>query len=249
MLTGDRLFLGAGRGIGLAMLKLQLQLNSQDRFFVLYRDPHHCEDLAQLQEQYSNRLQLFQADPTLQVQWPSIAQWLSSFQFKLGHLFNSVGFLSNHEIKPEKSIRDFNQTHLLEYFRVNATTLPIALTALKPFYSREKPMLIASISAKVGSISDNQLGGWYGYRASKAAHNMLIKTLSIEFQRLYPKACLISLHPGTVETGLSQPFSQNVKHQIFTPEECSQHLYKILERSGPEQTGQFFSWDGSIIPW
>jgi NAD(P)-dependent dehydrogenase (short-subunit alcohol dehydrogenase family) len=248
MLFGDRLFLGANKGIGLAMLMKQIN-SSPDRFFALYRDEKRSQELIKLKEKYPQQLFLFQADATLDKSWPSIISWLESYQARLSHLFNSIGFLSDDLIKPEKSLRDFRQDQLLELLRVNTTTLPLAAKSICPLIPRDQLFVLASISAKVGSITDNNLGGWYSYRASKAAHNMLIKTLALEFERRFPQSVVLALHPGTVDTELSRPFSGNVKHQIFSTQQCADHLYKILVRCTPDQTGQFYSWDGQQIPW
>jgi NAD(P)-dependent dehydrogenase (short-subunit alcohol dehydrogenase family) len=248
VIAGDRLFLGANRGIGLAMLKKQIR-SCTDRFFVIYRDETRAQELLEIHQEYSSQLHLFQIDPTYEQSWEDICFWLQSHHVSLGHLFNSIGILSNDCIRPEKSLRDINQDHLLEILRINTTTIITALKHLQAFIKKDKSFILGSISAKVGSIEDNHLGGWYSYRASKAAHNMLIKTLALEYERRFPKAVLLALHPGTVDTELSRPFASNIKHDLFTPEQCADYLYKILEQSSPSMTGQFLSWDGSIIPW
>lgn len=108
----------------------------------------------------------------------------------------------------------------------------------------------AVISAKVGSITDNRLGGWYSYRASKAALNMFLKTLSIEWQRNMKHCVVLSLHPGTTDTPLSQPFQQSVpKGKLFTPEYVSNCLLPIIANATPVQTGCFFAYDGTELPW
>ena len=109
--------------------------------------------------------------------------------------------------------------------------------------------VFAALSARVGSIQDNQLGGWHAYRASKAALNMLLKTLSIELARRNPTALCVGLHPGTVDTRLSEPFQRGVPEgKLFSPRRSARCLLNVLDRLSPEQSGQVFAWDGQPIP-
>ena len=110
--------------------------------------------------------------------------------------------------------------------------------------------MFAAISARVGSITENALGGWYGYRASKAALNMLLRTLAIELARKNPRALCVGLHPGTVDTALSQPFQANVpRGRLFSPERSAVSLLQVLDELGPEANGGFFSWNGRQLPF
>ena len=110
--------------------------------------------------------------------------------------------------------------------------------------------IFATVSAKVGSIEDNRLGGWHSYRASKAALNMCLKNLSIEWQRQLPDVCVASLHPGTTDTPLSKPFQKNVPvNSLFDSSYTATRLIEILGSLSPEQTGGFWSWDGKQLPW
>ena len=107
-----------------------------------------------------------------------------------------------------------------------------------------------AISARVGSISDNHLGGWYAYRASKAALNQLMRTLSIELARANPAACVATLHPGTVDTELSKPFQGNVPAgKLFTATDSAERLWRVLDGLGPDDSGRLFAYDGSVIPY
>lgn len=169
-------------------------------------------------------------------------------------LINCAGFLHHHTDDgfqgPEKSIRQFEPDFFLHNIQHN--TLPTLLLA-QHFSSALKKStrgIFAAVSAKVGSIEDNRLGGWYSYRASKAALNMALKTLSIEWQRSHKHLCIAALHPGTTDTGLSEPFQKNVPEgKLFTPEQTGHYLLNVLERLTPEQTGSFFSWNGETLPW
>ena len=113
---------------------------------------------------------------------------------------------------------------------------------------RKQSLRFAALSARVGSISDNRLGGWYGYRASKAALNMMIRNLSIEWSRKNDKSIIVALHPGTVDTALSQPFQSNVPaEQLFDPGRAARQLLAVLEALQPTDSGKGFAWDGTEI--
>ena len=121
-----------------------------------------------------------------------------------------------------------------------------ACTALK----RSPAPLLATVSARVGSIEDNRLGGWYSYRMSKAALNMALKTLSIEWKHSHPRGCVAALHPGTNDTALSKPFQANVAAEnLFAPEYTASSFVDLLSRLQPADSGNFWAWDGSRIAW
>lgn len=120
----------------------------------------------------------------------------------------------------------------------------------RPLPRRERPAVIANLSARVGSIGDNRLGGWYSYRASKAALNQLTKTMSLEFQRRKQPVAAICLHPGTCDTDLSAPFQRNVPpEKLFTRERAVEQLLRIIDSTTMADTGRFVAWDGSPIEW
>ena len=168
---------------------------------------------------------------------------------RLDGVINAVGFLHGHGLQPEKSI---SRASSATFFKnMEANTLPTVLLAKhsRHLLKGSPAAFFTSISAKVGSIEDNRLGGWYSYRASKAALNMILKTLSIEWSFALPKCPVAALHPGTVVSRLSEPFTKHGHRQIFSPEESASHLKKILDNLTPQQTGRFWSWDGTEIPW
>jgi NAD(P)-dependent dehydrogenase (short-subunit alcohol dehydrogenase family) len=160
----------------------------------------------------------------------------------------ATGLLHSAGIKPEKSWRGLEAGTLAQYFAVNAIGPALVAKHFLPLLSREGRSAFAALSARVGSIGDNRLGGWHGYRASKAALNMLVKTLAIELARTRPEAICVALHPGTVDTDLSRPFQQSVApDKLFTPEVAAAHLLTVLERLTPEDSGGCFAWDGRRI--
>ncbi len=153
------------------------------------------------------------------------------------------------ELKPEKRLEDIHSAQLAEYFRVNSILPALWLQGLVKVVNRQKANIVF-FSARVGSISENGLGGWYGYRASKAALNMLLKTASIEYKRRMPNTSLMCYHPGTVDTGLSKPFQANVKpEKLFTPEFTVQQLLSIINRLDPENSPFYLDWQGETIAW
>ena len=151
-------------------------------------------------------------------------------------------------IAPEKSLRDITADQLHQYFHVNALLpMMIAKYAL-PALNKSSPSIFAVLSARVGSISDNRLGGWYGYRMAKASLHMGIKNLSIELQRKNPNAIIVALHPGTVDSELSKPFQKNVAvGKLFSPAFSAQSLLKVLHQLTPKDSGKIWAWDGKEI--
>ena len=134
-------------------------------------------------------------------------------------------------------------------FRRNATGPALVAKHFLPLLARDRKAAFAALSARVGSIEDNRLGGWYAYRASKAALNMLIRTLSIELARSHRHALCVGLHPGTVDTALSKPFQSGVPpEKLFPPAQSARHLLAVLDRLTAEDSGSVYAWDGRRIP-
>lgn len=160
----------------------------------------------------------------------------------------ATGLLQGDGIAPEKNMRALDLDAMRKSFEIN--TFGPALTAkhFLPLLRRDDKAVFAALSARVGSISDNRLGGWYSYRASKAALNMMLKTLSIETARRWKDQIIIGLHPGTVDTGLSKPFQSNVPDgKLFTPEFSAEKLLSVVDQVGPGDTGGLFAWDGARV--
>ncbi|WP_016856046.1 SDR family NAD(P)-dependent oxidoreductase [Halomonas smyrnensis] len=171
---------------------------------------------------------------------------------RLHLVINAMGMLHDEAdgITPEKKLEDLDADALGRLFHVNAATPALLLKTLAPSLKGRHPVLIGSLSARVGSIDDNRMGGWYAYRASKAAHNMLMKTASVELRRLNPHACVTCLHPGTTDTELSAPFQARVPEgKLFTPNFVAERLLTVLSRRSPSDTGGFRDWDDQPIAW
>ena len=179
----------------------------------------------------------------------AIDSWANDFK-RIDWILNAAGYLHGTDGGPEKSIRALEPEFLLENIRVN--TLPTLLLA-KSFAAalKQSPApLLATVSARVGSIEDNRLGGWYSYRTSKAALNMALKTLSIEWKHSHPRGCVAALHPGTNDTALSKPFQTNVAaDDLFDPDYTASMFVDLLSRLGPTDSGNFWAWNGEKLPW
>ena len=160
------------------------------------------------------------------------------------------GLLHGNGVRPEKHWGELDGESLARVFAVNSIGPALAAKHFLPLLPRQGRSVFAAISARVGSIEDNRLGGWYAYRASKAALNMLLKNFAIELARRAPEAVCIGLHPGTVDTRLSQPFQNNVApgKLLFSPSQSAAHLLRVIDQVNTVDSGRVFAWDGSRVP-
>lgn len=163
-------------------------------------------------------------------------------------VIDATGFLHDGNQGPEKSLRDIDPTMLGRAFAINAIGPALIMKHFLPLLPRSGKAVFATISARLGSISDNHLGGWYGYRASKAALNQLVHTAAIELKRLRPDAICVALHPGTVDTPLSRPF-RGKGLTIQSPTAAAEKLIAVINQLKPHQSGAFVDWRGSSVPW
>ena len=160
----------------------------------------------------------------------------------------ATGLLHDDVVTPEKSVRQIDGAALERLFRVNSIGPAVVMRYFLPLLARDRRAVFAALSARVGSIGDNRLGGWVGYRAAKAALNQIIRTVSIELGRSHPQALIVGLHPGTVATRLSAPFQRNVAPDaLFTPAVAAGHLIAVIDRLGPADSGGCFDWRGERI--
>jgi NAD(P)-dependent dehydrogenase (short-subunit alcohol dehydrogenase family) len=162
----------------------------------------------------------------------------------------ATGALHGPTMSPEKSLRALNVGALTSAFAINSIGPALVAQHFLPLMPRDRPTVFAALSARVGSIADNSSGGWYGYRASKAALNMIIRTAAIEHARSHPLGVCVAIHPGTVATPLSRPFiGKTSPARLFTPQVAASHILRVLDELGPKATGGFYAWDGAAIPW
>ena len=247
--SDNQLIIGASQGIGLALVKYGL-ITSSARVMAASRQASRSDALLNLRAQYPGRLILVDLDITDEQSVMRYANSLGDQCLRL--VVNTTGILHREPegIWPEKRIEDLEAQSFEALMRVNAWGNALLLKALLPFMDRAAPCWWGVLSARVGSIEDNKMGGWYSYRASKAALNQIIKTASIECQRRYPNLTLAALHPGTTDTQLSKPFQKNVPpEKLFTPEFVADRLMSVLMGLAPIDSGGFFAWDGQPIPY
>lgn len=247
---GNALIVGASQGIGLGFVRELLQDGRRARIYATYRRKESAAELLNLQSEYPQRICCLEVDVTDEGQISQAAAWIGDEVGKLHLAINCAGILHEGSLQPEKSLKQINPEQLLRYFQVNSMATLLLAKHLLPLFRHDEKSLLAAISAKVGSIGDNQLGGWYGYRASKAALNMFVRNISIEYRRTSPRTIVVLLHPGTTDTRLSQPFQKNVPSgKLFSVALTVSQLMGVLENLDEGDSGQFFSWDGSRLPW
>lgn len=232
------LVIGGSGGIGSAMLQYLISHYPNVKIFATYR---------------STKPDKYRADVSwhhLDVENEASIQQLAAHFEQLDWIINCVGLLHSQVSKPEKNLSSLSPEFFVQSMSVNClATLLIAKHFQKIIRKSDRPCL-ATVSAKVGSITDNQLGGWYSYRASKAALNMALKSIAIEWGRLMPKSVVVALHPGTTNTQLSRPFQANVPEgKLFSPHYTAEQLIEILLSLKPSDSGSFIAYDGERLPW
>lgn len=236
------LVVGGSGGIGFAVVKhLLSELSRFDFLDVHVNATYH----SQQPELENSRLNWHRVDATNEAD----IKCLSSEFDQLDWLINCVGMLHTPELGQRKTYRPLTLNFPQN---ISVNTLPSLLLAkhFTPILKASDNPKFAVVSAKVGSISDNRLGGWYSYRASKAALNMFIKTMSIEWQRTLKKGTVLALHPGTTDTALSKPFQTNVPEgKLFESSYVAHQLVDIIRTATPDKSGDFYAYDGEQLSW
>jgi len=227
---GTAIVIGGTGGIGAAMMEALEQSGAFTEVISFSRSSEPAIDL--LDEQSISRA----------------ANAVKARDSDLRLVFDATGFLHGNGFGPEKSLAAITPEHMLHAFAVNAVGPALLMKHFLPLLPRHGRSVFATLSAKVGSIGDNALGGWYSYRASKAALNQLVHTAAIELARQKPEAICVALHPGTVDTGLSSDFAK-AGLTVRQPGEAAAELSGVLERLTPEQTGGFYDYRGNSLPW
>lgn len=241
---------GASRGIGLALVEALLASVPALPIVATCRRPAAATVLTALAAEHGAKLCVLPLDVTDEASIMRAAQVLQAEGRRLSLLVNCAGFLHEAGFVPERRLAEVEAEHLQRAFAVNAIGPLLVAKHCAPLFDREARAVLANLSARVGSIGDNQLGGWYAYRASKAALNMLTRNLSIELRRRYRGLICVALHPGTVATGLSAPFNARLPAaRLFSPARAARQLLEVIARLEDADNGQFFAWDGSHIAW
>ncbi|MBN67151.1 MAG: hypothetical protein CMM94_06255 [Rickettsiales bacterium] len=157
----------------------------------------------------------------------------------------ATGLLHDEHHMPEKAMKELNANQLAHSYAINTIGPALVGKHFLPLLPRDTQSIFAALSARVGSVSDNQIGGWYSYRAAKAALNMVLKNFAIEIGRKHKQAIIVGLQPGTVDTALSEPFQSHVKaEKLFSPVFATEHLLATLHGLSPDDTGKLYDWDG-----
>lgn len=245
------LVIGASGGIGLALVRQLLEDDGVGQVVACARAPERSEGLVALGERYGQRLAMMALDVTCPHTIAATAGQLQQARMRPQLALNAAGLLHDDDgLAPEKRIEDLELESLQRVFAVNALGPALCLRHFLPLMARDGKAVFASLSARVGSIGDNRLGGWYAYRSSKAALNQLLRTASIEARRRFANVILAALHPGTTDTGLSAPFQANVPDdKLFSPEFVAERLLRVIDELDSDDSGGFFAWDGQSIPW
>ena len=197
--------------------------------------------------------QHLQLDMTLERNIPVAEQWLQSMADsgdRIDMVIQCAGILHQEEQMPEKSLSNVDSNWLQLNISANLIAHLNLAKAIDPLVRKITPVRWISLSAMVGSISENQLGGWYSYRISKAALNMLIRNMHLEWRRRSPDSIVVALHPGTTDTELSKPFQKNIRDgKLYSPELTGERLTDVVEQLDTGQSGRLLHWDGSTIPF
>ncbi|MCW8328279.1 SDR family NAD(P)-dependent oxidoreductase [Photobacterium sp. SDRW27] len=251
------LIFGASGGIGSALVELCLTHGHA----VTAISRQHSSRLDQLAQQYPNQLATLQADV---LNWqPKDSRQLEKLCTTFGKpdiTFNAIGILhtppidstsqSNKLKRPEKQLSQIDYGFFQHNMKVNCFSSIVIAQYLSTLYLRNEKFGFVTLSAMIGSISDNRTGGWYSYRMSKAALNMFIKTLSIEWHRTFPHAYVLAIHPGTTDTKLSAPFQQRLtSNKLFSAQQTAERILAIVEQATSEHSGNYLSWDGQPLGW
>ncbi|KUM39618.1 SDR family NAD(P)-dependent oxidoreductase [Pseudomonas sp. EpS/L25] len=241
---------GATGGLGLAFCE---QLLAREDVAQVWACARHADDhagLERLARQHPGRLQRVAVAGLDEPALAALATRLTASFPRLDLLLCAAGLLQGAQARAEKSLAQVEQAGLQESYLVNAVLPLLLIKHLTPLLKGHHPCQVATLSARVGSIGDNRLGGWYGYRMAKAALNQGLRCASIELARLNPESCVLALHPGTTDTALSRPFQARVPaDKLFTPDHAAARLLEVLAARTPADTGSFWDWAGQPVEW
>jgi NAD(P)-dependent dehydrogenase (short-subunit alcohol dehydrogenase family) len=241
---------GASRGIGAALVRELAACPDVRRIVATSRDPDASPALHGVGSEVGERLITAVLDVTDEASIAAAAEQVTGAVESLSLIVNCAGLLHDGGLGPERRLSEVSPDALARSFAVNAWGPLLVAKHFAGLLPRRERAVFASISARVGSIEDNRLGGWYAYRASKAAQNMFTRNLSIELPRRHRGTLVVALHPGTVDTDLSAPFQSRVPdEQLFDSSRAARQLIGVIDGLAATDNGGFFAWDGQRIPW
>ncbi|NMH61445.1 SDR family NAD(P)-dependent oxidoreductase [Alteromonas ponticola] len=242
MMQAINMVIGANGGIGRALVSALAKQEPETQLIAIARS-------FERQPDWPANVTTKELDTADEASIRKLMESMQQQKLRVMRVFFTVGVLHGQRLSPEKKLEDISEPALAEYFRVNAIIPALWLKHLINVINADGAC-ITCVSARVGSIADNQLGGWYGYRASKAALNQLVKTASIEYARRVKNTVLVSYQPGTVNTDLSKPFQGNVKSEnLFDPDFAAQQLLSVTKNLHTPPHCHFLDWEGKAIPW
>jgi NAD(P)-dependent dehydrogenase (short-subunit alcohol dehydrogenase family) len=242
---------GAGGGIGTAFVSALAAALPEARITAGTRDPSSAGALQAAARAHAG-VTVLPLDVTDEDSLAAAARAVRETAGRLDLLIDCAGVLHDdvRGMQPERRLEHLSAANLAHAFAVNATGAALLARHFAGLLPRRERCVVANLSARVGSIEDNRLGGWYAYRASKAAQNMITRCLAIELRRRARGAIVVALHPGTTDTALSAPFQARLPpRKLFTPGYAVERLLTVLDGLGPEDNGTFLAWDGRRIPW
>lgn len=235
--------MGAG-AIGLALAADLIKTFSECKCLLTYRNNKP--------EISDKRISLFKLDALNEEAFPELIEHVERSFGEVDWLINTIGLLhdADNGIQPEKRLQNFNLSQFQTVMATNVVPTVLAAKYFSRLWPKSRSAVFASISARVGSISDNRLGGWHSYRASKSSLNMMLKNIALEWSYKKPNVCVLSLHPGTTDSGLSEPFQKNVPEgKLFSPERTARYLIDVISTKSPGDSGCFYDWSNKPIPW
>lgn len=242
---------GASRGIGLAFVRHLADSGRYRCLVACCRDPMSATELGDLAGSSSTEILIETLDVSRADSIAEAAERIAARRLRLDLLLNVAGLLHQGvSLQPEKRLEDLDFDALARVFAVNALGPALMMRHFLPLMCADRRSVFAVLSARVGSIGDNRLGGWYGYRASKAALNQFLRTAAVEARRRFPETILVALHPGTTDTALSAPFQARVAaDKLFSPALAVERMLAVIEGLEASDSGGFLAWDGQTIPW
>jgi NAD(P)-dependent dehydrogenase (short-subunit alcohol dehydrogenase family) len=238
------LIIGGGHGIGLGLAQAVLLRAPDATVTATFRDQLRAQGLLHLAEVHE-RLRAVAFRPTVEREWPELIRNITLPDL----IINCVGFLHDETKQPERGLREFESEFFFKNMEINVLPTLYLAKHFSPMLKKGPLSMVVSLSAKVASLGDNKLGGWHSYRMAKVALNMAIRNIAVEFQRNRIPSAVLAIHPGTTRTELSAPFLKGSDLTIHEPIESANNILSVINGKGLESSGQFYSWDGSALPW